>query len=52
MDITTVADDLIVLHDGAEVTRLTGLQPSTQMCGSDRTQALQWLTWLERATAP
>jgi hypothetical protein len=29
-----------------------GLQPSTQMCGSDRTQALQWLTWLERATAP
>ena len=29
MDITTVADDLIVLHDGAEVTRLTGLQPST-----------------------
>lgn len=30
----------------------TGLQPSTQMCGSDRTQALRWLTWLERATAP
>lgn len=29
-----------------------GLQPSTQMCGSDRTQALHWLTWLERATAP
>ena len=29
MDITTVADDLIVAHDGLAVTRLQGLQPHT-----------------------
>ena len=29
MDITTVADDLIVVHDGAQVHRLHGLQPDT-----------------------
>ena len=29
MDITTVADDLIVAHDGLTVTRLEGLQPAT-----------------------
>lgn len=28
MDITTVADDLIVVHDGASVHRLDGLQPA------------------------
>jgi uncharacterized protein len=30
----------------------SGLQPSAQMCGEDRTQALRWLAALERATAP
>ena len=30
MDITTVADDLIVAHDGVQVHRLTGLQPDTE----------------------
>ncbi|MBI5090439.1 MAG: metallophosphoesterase [Actinobacteria bacterium] len=30
MDITTVADDLIVAHDGFEVTRLDGLEPDTE----------------------
>jgi Icc protein len=29
VDITTVADDLIVAHDGLQVHRLTGLQPDT-----------------------
>ena len=29
-----------------------GLQPSPDMCGTDRTQALLWLTQLERETAP
>ena len=29
MDITTVADDLIVAHDGTDVLRLTGLEPGT-----------------------
>jgi 3',5'-cyclic AMP phosphodiesterase CpdA len=29
VDITTVADDLIVLHDGNRVARLEGLEPST-----------------------
>jgi len=29
-----------------------GLQASPEMCGSDRTQALDWLTALERATRP
>lgn len=29
-----------------------GLQPSTEMCGSSRAQAIQWLDALERATAP
>lgn len=27
------------------------LQPSAEMCGSDRTQALRWLQQLERATS-
>ncbi|MCU1366814.1 MAG: hypothetical protein JWN39_2453 [Ilumatobacteraceae bacterium] len=30
VDITTIADDLIVLHDGAEVHRYTDLSPSTE----------------------
>lgn len=30
----------------------SGLQPSPQMCGGDRTQALLWLTQLEAETAP
>lgn len=29
-----------------------GLQPSLEMCGSDRAAAMIWLTRLERATAP
>ncbi len=29
-----------------------GLSPSAEMCGSTRTQALAWLTRLERMTAP
>ena len=29
-----------------------GLQPSTEMCGPDRTHAMLWLATLERATAP
>ena len=29
-----------------------GLQPSVEMCGSSRAYATQWLTALERATAP
>ncbi len=28
------------------------LQPSAEMCGSSREQALHWLGWLERVTAP
>ena len=28
------------------------LQPSHEMCGESRTQAIAWLTALERATAP
>ncbi|SPU54080.1 Uncharacterised protein [Bordetella trematum] len=27
------------------------LQPSADMCGSHREEALQWLTWLERETS-
>src|SRR5688572_6226089 len=30
MDITTVADDLIVAHDGVEVHRLEGLEPESE----------------------
>ena len=30
----------------------TGLQPSTEMCGASREQALVWLTALEKATLP
>ncbi len=30
----------------------SGLQPSHEMCGSDRTHALAWLTRLEQATQP
>ena len=29
-----------------------GLQPSLPMCGADRTQAMVWLTRLERLTSP
>lgn len=29
-----------------------GLQPSEEMCGSSREQAMLWLAELERATAP
>jgi Fe-S-cluster containining protein len=29
-----------------------GLQPSPEMCGADRVQALSWLTRLERVTRP
>lgn len=29
-----------------------GLQPSAEMCGDSREQALIWLTALERATRP
>jgi hypothetical protein len=28
------------------------LQPSSEMCGSSRQEALRYLSWLERATAP
>lgn len=27
------------------------LQPAAEMCGADREQAMQWLGWLEQATA-
>lgn len=30
----------------------SGLQPSEDMCGNDRTYAITWLTELERLTAP
>jgi Fe-S-cluster containining protein len=30
----------------------TGLQPSSQMCGSSATDALHYLTWLEQETRP
>lgn len=29
-----------------------GLQPSVEMCGESRAQAIRWLDALERATAP
>lgn len=29
-----------------------GLQPSAEMCGNSREQAIDWLTRLERATSP
>ncbi|WP_061301566.1 YkgJ family cysteine cluster protein [Janthinobacterium agaricidamnosum] len=29
-----------------------GLQPSLEMCGSTREQAIRWISELERATAP
>jgi hypothetical protein len=29
-----------------------GLQPSPQMCGASREQAIHWLATLERETAP
>nr|WP_314438430.1 Fe-S-cluster oxidoreductase [Massilia timonae] len=29
-----------------------GLQPSHEMCGDDRPQAIRWLSELEEATAP
>lgn len=29
-----------------------GLQPSAEMCGSSREQAMGWIARLERATAP
>jgi hypothetical protein len=30
----------------------SSLRPSQAMCGSDRDEALAWLTHLERCTAP
>jgi hypothetical protein len=30
----------------------SGLQPSLEMCGASRPQAIRWLDELERATAP
>jgi Fe-S-cluster containining protein len=30
----------------------SGLQPSLEMCGTSREQAIHWLDELERATAP
>lgn len=30
----------------------SGLQPSAEMCGADRTDALHRLIWLEAATSP
>ena len=30
MDVTTVADDLVVMHDGARVSRFEGLEPDTE----------------------
>jgi uncharacterized protein len=30
----------------------SGLQPSAEMCGTTRQQAMHWLAWLESATAP
>ncbi|SMF95542.1 hypothetical protein SAMN02949497_2907 [Methylomagnum ishizawai] len=30
----------------------SGLQPSEEMCGADRDEALARLAWLERATRP
>ena len=30
----------------------SGLQPSAEMCGANREQALAWLTHLEQATSP
>jgi len=29
-----------------------GLQPSEEMCGGSRTQAMRWLAWMEHETAP
>lgn len=29
-----------------------GLQPSSEMCGDSRVQAIAWLNQLEKATAP
>ena len=29
-----------------------GLQPSTDMCGETREQAITWLSWLEAETQP
>ncbi|HEY9281590.1 MAG TPA: YkgJ family cysteine cluster protein [Eoetvoesiella sp.] len=29
-----------------------GLQPSVEMCGTTREEAISWITKLERATAP
>src|SRR5688500_1238446 len=36
MEVTTVADDVIVAHDGEQVHRLDGLQPETEydICGA------------------
>ncbi|MCV2419141.1 YkgJ family cysteine cluster protein [Paucibacter sp. DJ2R-2] len=30
----------------------SSLQPSEQMCGESREQAMRWLGWMEQATAP
>ncbi len=31
MDVTTVADDLVVIHDGTQVSRFDGLEPDTEL---------------------
>lgn len=41
-----------IYHDPARPACCGGLQPSAEMCGSDRDQALAWLAKLERLTAP
>ena len=46
-------DDLCMIFGKPErPTFCGGLQPSEEMCGSSREQAIQWLDALERATAP
>lgn len=30
----------------------SGLKPSSEMCGKDQREALDWLFWLERETRP
>ena len=47
------ADDRCRLFGRPERPAVCGsLQPSPAMCGSDRAQALAWLTRLETLTAP
>lgn len=47
------ADDRCRLFGKPERPRFCGgLQPSAEMCGSSREQAIRWLTDLEHATQP